>query len=74
MMEFVPDSTAVYKTWRELVRDYGVIGVQVHDARLVAAMVVHCIPKLLTLIVRDFARYEGLIGAVHPGTFVGLPR
>jgi predicted transcriptional regulator len=61
MMELVPDSATVYKTWREVVRDYRVVGVRVHDARLVAAMLAHGIPNLLALNVQDFARYEGLI-------------
>ncbi len=41
MMRLAGDSVAVYEHWRQLVRDYRVKGVQVHDARLVAAMLVH---------------------------------
>ena len=40
-------------------------GVQVHDARLVAAMAVHGVSNILTLNDRDFARYSGIV-AVHP--------
>ena len=40
-------------------------GVQVHDARLVAAMLVYGILRLLTLNDRDFGRYTA-ISAVHP--------
>jgi hypothetical protein len=36
---------------------HSVIGVKVHDAKLVAAMVVHGITHLLTLDEHDFARY-----------------
>jgi hypothetical protein len=43
----------------------GVSGVQVHDARLVAAMHVHQIGSLLTLNVQDFRRY-GEIDIVSP--------
>lgn len=39
---------------------YSVVGVQVHDARLVAAMVVHGVTNLLTLNTADFARYPGI--------------
>jgi len=69
MMAFAADSAAVYESWLQLVRDYRVSGVQVHDARLVAAMLVHGIPNLLTLNVADFARYAKLIAAVHPDSF-----
>jgi predicted nucleic acid-binding protein len=73
MMELAADSAAVYERWRQLVRDYRVKGVQVHDARLVAAMLVHGIPNLLTLNVADFARYVGVITAVHPRSFIEAP-
>lgn len=33
-------------------------GVQAHDARLVAAMVVHRIDQLLTFNIEDFTRYK----------------
>ena len=49
------------------------MGVQVHDARLVAAMLVHGIPNLLTLNVTDFARYADVITAVHPRSFIEDP-
>jgi predicted nucleic acid-binding protein len=70
MMTFADDSATVYGRWRQLIRDYGVRGVQVHDARLVATMLVHDIPNLLTLNVADFERYAGVIKAVHPRSFV----
>jgi predicted nucleic acid-binding protein len=41
--------------------------VQVHDARLVAAMRVHSVKRILTFNDKDFARYTD-IAAVHPGT------
>jgi predicted nucleic acid-binding protein len=41
VMKLAADSTAVYERWRQLVRDHGVQGAQVHDARLVASMRVH---------------------------------
>jgi predicted nucleic acid-binding protein len=74
MMEFAADNAGVYERWRQLVRDYQVQGVQVHDARLVAAMLVHGIPNLLTLNVADFARYAGVIVAIHPRSFIVAPR
>jgi hypothetical protein len=35
---FLPDSEPVYRGWRKIVLQHRVSGVQVHDARLVAAM------------------------------------
>lgn len=61
----LPDNERVHAEWRRLVVAHSVEGVQVHDARLVAAMLAHGVPQLLTLNNRDFARYPG-ISAVHP--------
>lgn len=60
----LPDA---YPEWRRLVVDYGVSGVQVHDARLVATMLVHDVTHILTFNTQDFIRYrpEGII-AVDP--------
>ena len=35
------DDARVHQEWRKLVLSFGVSGVQVHDARIVAAMLVH---------------------------------
>jgi len=61
----LPDNLAVHKEWRRLLVDYRVCGVQVHDARLVAAMLVHGVKRILTFNTKDFARFDG-IEAVHP--------
>ena len=66
-MELLPDSAAVYREWRRIVVQYGVSGIQVHDARLVAAMYTHGISHILTLNGSDFSRFSGLT-AVHPAT------
>jgi predicted nucleic acid-binding protein len=66
-MSLLPDNEAVYREWRRIVVQYGVSGVQVHDARLAAAMYVHHVNHLLTLNVADFSRFTGLT-AVHPNT------
>ena len=66
-MNFLPDSEAVYREWRRIVVAHRVAGVQVHDARLAAAMYVHGVTHILTLNVADFSRFEGLT-AVHPET------
>lgn len=51
---------AVYPEWRRLVVSHSVMGVQVHDARIVAVMNVYGITHLLTLNGADFARYAGI--------------
>jgi predicted nucleic acid-binding protein len=61
----LPDRLAIYSEWERLVLSYGVKGVNVHDARLVAAMLVHGLTHILTFNVKDFARY-GEVTAVHP--------
>jgi predicted nucleic acid-binding protein len=66
-MSLLPDGEAVYREWRRIVVQYGVLGVQVHDARLAAAMYVHGVSHILTLNVADFSRFSGLT-AVHPNT------
>jgi predicted nucleic acid-binding protein len=44
--------------WERLVAHYHVSGKNAHDARLVAAMVVHGVDNILTFNVQDFERYK----------------
>jgi predicted nucleic acid-binding protein len=64
-LNFLADNILVHQEWRRLVVAYDVAGVQVHDARLVAAMRVHGIRHVLTFNQKDFARYND-IEAIHP--------
>ncbi len=64
-LRLFPDSLAIHAEWRCFLVKYGVSGVQVHDARLAAAMRVHGIKRILTFNDRDFARYPD-IEAIHP--------
>jgi predicted nucleic acid-binding protein len=64
-MTLLPDTADVYRQWRRLIVQYGVSGVQVHDARLAAAMYVHGVAHILTLNVADFSRFTGFT-ALHP--------
>jgi predicted nucleic acid-binding protein len=66
-MSLLPDQEAVYPAWRAIVVQHGVSGVQVHDAKLAALMLVHGVIHILTLNVADFARYRGIV-AVHPSS------
>jgi predicted nucleic acid-binding protein len=64
-LRLLPDGPAVHEEWRRLLVTHNVLGVQVHDARLVAAMRVHGVKRILTFNAKDFARYSD-IEAVHP--------
>jgi predicted nucleic acid-binding protein len=54
------DTSAVFPEWERLVVAYQVSGKNAHDARLVAAMNVHGIGRLLTFNKPDFHRYHGI--------------
>ena len=64
-LNLLADSLAVHWEWRKLIVAWRASGVQVHDARLVAAMHVHGIKRILTFNDRDFARYT-TVEAWHP--------
>jgi len=66
-MSLLPENERVYREWRQIVVMHSVMGVQVHDARLAAAMYVHGVRHILTLNVTDFSRFDGLT-ALHPGS------
>lgn len=48
-----------------MVVEHEISGIQVYDARLVAAMLVHSVKHILTFNDKDFSRYKG-IKAAHP--------
>ncbi|MEO0397654.1 MAG: PIN domain-containing protein [Cyanobacteria bacterium P01_A01_bin.137] len=62
----LPDQPNIYPTWKKLVTDYQVKGVNVHDTRLVAFMLVHGISHLLTFNTKDVQRFKNEIVVVHP--------
>jgi predicted nucleic acid-binding protein len=64
VLALLPDHPAIYDHWKRLVTTHGVIGNQVYDARLVAAMRVHGVGRILTFNAADFARYG--IDVLHP--------
>jgi predicted nucleic acid-binding protein len=66
-LRLLPDSLAVHAEWRKLLVTHSGSGVQVYDARLVAAMKVHGVKRILTFNDKDFIRYTD-IEAVHPRT------
>jgi predicted nucleic acid-binding protein len=58
MCELLPEPDTLADRFKRLLLQYGAIGKQVHDARLVAMMLVWQVENLLTLNDRDFRRYE----------------
>ena len=56
----LPDSPAFYEEWKTLVLAHKVRGVNVHDARLVAAMMIQGVSHILTANVKDFQRYPDI--------------
>lgn len=61
----LPDNLATFREWRRLAVTHSLIGLAVHDAKLVASMNVHGVTNLLTLNETDFKRYTN-INAVNP--------
>lgn len=54
----LPDSPDIFAGWERLVVLHSVSGRQAHDARLVAAMLVHEVTHILTFNTDDFKRYN----------------
>lgn len=52
------DEPAIFDEWLTLVTTHKVVGKPSHDARLVAAMLVHGVTHILTFNDKDFRRYS----------------
>lgn len=65
----LPDTNDIFKEWERLVTQHQVLGKQVYDARLVAAMIVHDLTHLLTFNTNDFKRFT-VITASSPETIL----
>ena len=57
---FTGNELEIYQQWKELITTYQVKGVQVHDARLVASMLVHGLTHVLTFNGKDFQRFPDI--------------
>ena len=62
----------IFSEWEKLVSHHGIVGKNVHDTRLVAAMVVHNITHLLTFNQQDFLRFSN-ITALTPADVLAMP-
>ncbi len=56
--EILPDTLQTFAEWRKIVSDYAVMGVQVHDAKLVASINIHKVEYLVTLNEKDLKRFS----------------
>lgn len=54
------ESAKILPEWEQLVTQFQIVGKNAHDARLVAAMRVHGINRILTFNSQDFQRYPGI--------------
>lgn len=66
------DIPVIYPQWEQLVAQHQVSGKNAHDARLVAAMMVHGVSRILTFNVGDFQRYPG-VTVLDPRQVVAPP-
>jgi predicted nucleic acid-binding protein len=57
---FLKDSNESYRYWKQFVDQYKIVGVNAHEARLVATMQVHGVSRILTFNASDFKRYQNL--------------
>jgi predicted nucleic acid-binding protein len=60
LIEFRPETLAAFIEWKKLLTTHSVSGVEVHDARLAAAMIAYGISSILTFNGKDFKRYPML--------------
>jgi predicted nucleic acid-binding protein len=67
LLDETPD---IFPAWKGIVQTLGVIGKQVHDARLVAVCRVHAVSHLLTFNVSHFTRIAGF----GPGVVIIDPK
>jgi len=58
LLKLLPETQEIFSTWRRLVLQHRVSGIHVHDARIVAAMTVYQVPKILTFDLDDFKRND----------------
>ena len=59
-LNLLPDVDGIFEQWERLVVQHQVLGKQVYDARLVAAMTVHGVTHLLTFNTTDFKRFTDI--------------
>ncbi len=72
LFTLLPENDAIYPAWKALVKAGGIIGKQVHDARLVAICQVYGINQVVTFNTQHFARLASFVPnltVIDPCTF-----
>ena len=73
LFQLLPETAQVYTTWERLIGQYTIHGKRAHDARLVAMMIEHHVPRLLTFNDNDFRQFSE-IATLNPFDVIGVPR
>ena len=73
LFQLLPETPQVYPIWEGLIAKYAIHGKEAHDTRLVAIMIEHRVPRLLTFNDVDFQRFAE-IAALNPFDVLGIPR
>jgi predicted nucleic acid-binding protein len=58
--EVITEDDRSYRIWKGLLISHSIVGLAVHDARLVSVMLRQGVSTILTLNERDFRRYKGI--------------
>lgn len=66
LFKIVDDTEAVASRLLQLLKDFPTQGKQIHDANVVATILVNGIGALLTINLRDMKRFEPLISILTP--------
>jgi len=69
----IDDTPAIFPEWERLVTQHQILGKNAHDARLIAAMNVHGIGRILTFNIQDFGRYPGIVALSPHDVIQGQP-
>lgn len=72
LFTILDDTPAIFTQWEQLVIQYQVQGKNAHDARLVAAMMVHGLSRILTFNLGDFQRYP-MLTVLEPQQVLAAP-
>ena len=73
LFELLSETAKVYPIWEGLVAKHGIQGKRAHDVRLVALMIQHGVPRLLTFNDGDFAAFTE-VQALNPFDVLAIPR
>lgn len=72
LFTLLDDTPALYPMWERVVATHAVTGKNAHDARLVAAMLVHGLTHVLTFNDADFRRFTSIAVLTPAGVLASL--